>query len=63
MSTAPSDLPKNEAKAPALTCLEKVLDLSSYGAWNTFVPSASLTAPGHAETLAPELAALASRPG
>ncbi|KAF2962959.1 hypothetical protein GQX73_g10616 [Xylaria multiplex] len=89
MATAPSDLPKDEAKvvppipvptygaggvfavacsteirAPALTCLEKVLDLSSYSTWNTFVPSALLTAPGHVdESLPAELKALASRPG
>src|SRR5438552_1141362 len=49
--------------APALSCLEKVLDLSSYPAWNTFVPAATLKTPGHAEGLAPELHALASRPG
>ncbi|KAI0456849.1 hypothetical protein F5B21DRAFT_113077 [Xylaria acuta] len=72
MSTAPPDLPRDEAKCvapipvptygaggvfavacsttiagPALSCLEKVLDLSSYGAWNTFVPRASvIAAPG-----------------
>ncbi|KAI1748060.1 hypothetical protein F4782DRAFT_534777 [Xylaria castorea] len=91
MSTAPSDLPKDEAKCvapipvpthgaggvfavacstmiagPALSCLEKVMDLSSYGAWNTFVPSASLTTPGNNDSLpvAPEeLRDLASRPG
>ncbi|KAI3326823.1 hypothetical protein HD806DRAFT_488303 [Xylariaceae sp. AK1471] len=88
MATAPSDLPKNEAKcvapipvpthgpggvfsvacstvivAPALSCLEKVLDLSSYADWNAFVPTASITKPGHADGLAPELHALASRPG
>ncbi|KAI8944746.1 hypothetical protein F4801DRAFT_171939 [Xylaria longipes] len=90
MSTAPPDLPKDEAKCvapipvpthgaggifavacsttiagPALSCLEKVLDLSSYGAWNTFVPSASITTPGDSSLLpaVPELRDLASRPG
>jgi len=29
--------------APALLCVEKVLDLQSYTKWNTFVPSASVT--------------------
>ncbi|GAW17945.1 hypothetical protein ANO14919_074140 [Xylariales sp. No.14919] len=88
MSTAPPDLPTNEAKsvapipvptygaggifavacsteirAPALTCLEKVLDLPGYGTWNTFVPRAALTAPGHTPSDAPEVQALAARPG
>ncbi|KAI0197473.1 hypothetical protein F4808DRAFT_295222 [Astrocystis sublimbata] len=30
-------------QGPALSCLEKVLDLPNYGEWNTFVPSASIT--------------------
>ncbi|KAI0445340.1 hypothetical protein F4803DRAFT_571126 [Xylaria telfairii] len=90
MSTAPSSLPKDEAKcvAPipvpthgaggvfavacsttiagaALPCLEKVLDLPSYGAWNTFVPKASITSPGASHRLPStlELRDLASRPG
>ncbi|KAI0479747.1 hypothetical protein F4859DRAFT_477267 [Xylaria cf. heliscus] len=52
---------------PALSCLEKVLDLSSYGTWNTFVPAASITTPGDINLLLPssppELRDLASRPG
>ncbi|TRX88041.1 hypothetical protein FHL15_011043 [Xylaria flabelliformis] len=50
---------------PALSCLEKVLDLSSYGTWNTFVPSASLTTPGTTDELpvTSELRDIASRPG
>ncbi|KAI2630126.1 hypothetical protein GGS21DRAFT_217358 [Xylaria nigripes] len=34
--------------APAKAVLAKVLDLSSYEAWNTFVPSATLTSPSPA---------------
>jgi hypothetical protein len=56
--------------APALTVLEKVLDLSGYPAWNTFVPTASVTTPGtlnfteETQTkMTPELRALVSRPG
>ncbi|GAP83173.1 hypothetical protein SAMD00023353_0401810 [Rosellinia necatrix] len=59
---------------PALACLEKVLDLPGYGAWNTFVPTASVVAAASASPLPPspssdapapppELAALAARPG
>ncbi|KAI1126741.1 hypothetical protein F5Y10DRAFT_244238 [Nemania abortiva] len=51
---------------PALSCLEKVLDLSSYGSWNTFIPTASLTTPGPdqaLDTLSSEVRALAERPG
>ncbi|KAI1737564.1 hypothetical protein F4680DRAFT_428093 [Xylaria scruposa] len=50
---------------PALSCLEKVMDLSSYGTWNTFVPSASLTTPGNTSDLpvTSELRDIASRPG
>ncbi|KAI1165627.1 hypothetical protein F5B18DRAFT_610432 [Nemania serpens] len=53
---------------PALASLEKVLDLPSYGSWNTFVPTASLTAAGPSGTetetaLSPELRAIVSRPG
>ncbi|KAI0102811.1 hypothetical protein GGR51DRAFT_526278 [Nemania sp. FL0031] len=49
---------------PALLCLEKVLDLSSYPTWNTFIPTASLTTPGSIPpSLSPEVRALAERPG
>ncbi|KAI0406437.1 hypothetical protein F4802DRAFT_596130 [Xylaria palmicola] len=62
---------------PALACLERVLDLPGYGAWNTFVPRAALLAPGRAgeqgqgddddeggdDGLTPELRALIARPG
>ncbi|KAI0389848.1 hypothetical protein F5Y17DRAFT_447252 [Xylariaceae sp. FL0594] len=34
--------------APALACLEKVMDVSGYGAWNTFATSASVIAPAPA---------------
>ncbi|KAI1824606.1 hypothetical protein F4861DRAFT_505648 [Xylaria intraflava] len=49
--------------APALTCIEKVLDLPNYAAWNKFIPTATITAPGRAEALTPALRTLASRPG
>ncbi|KAI1112148.1 hypothetical protein F5Y14DRAFT_278876 [Nemania sp. NC0429] len=59
--------------APALASLEKVLDLSSYGSWNTFVPKASLLSAAtststststETETALPaELRAIVSRPG
>ncbi|KAI0903473.1 hypothetical protein F4823DRAFT_275193 [Ustulina deusta] len=54
-----------EIAGPALTCLAKVLDLPGYGTWNTFVPRASVTAPPSQPdaALAPEVQALASRPG
>ncbi|KAI1181782.1 hypothetical protein F5B17DRAFT_240377 [Nemania serpens] len=53
---------------PALASLEKVLDLPSYGSWNTFVPEASLVSVGPTMTesesaLPPELRAVVSRPG
>ncbi|KAI8633622.1 hypothetical protein F5Y19DRAFT_470863 [Xylariaceae sp. FL1651] len=92
MATAPSDLPKDEAKcvapipvpthgpggvfsvacsttiaAPPLACLEKVLDLSGYPEWNTFIPKASVASaaptPTGEDSLAPELQTLAARPG
>lgn len=50
----------------ALSSLEKVLDVSSYGAWNGFVPSASITSPGPSDRLpaSPDaLRDLASRQG
>jgi hypothetical protein len=34
--------------APALSCVEKVLDFPSYEKWNTFVPSASVIEPAPA---------------
>ncbi|KAI0521859.1 hypothetical protein F5B22DRAFT_506568 [Xylaria bambusicola] len=56
-----------ELAAPALQCLEKVLDLPHYGSWNTFIPRAEVLTSGPDDNasapLPPEVQALAARPG
>ncbi|KAI0429706.1 hypothetical protein F5Y09DRAFT_249451 [Xylaria sp. FL1042] len=54
--------------APALSVLEKVLDLSHYGSWNTFVPRASVISKDENirdgdEDEVPKVRELAARPG
>ncbi|KAI1438402.1 hypothetical protein GGR50DRAFT_691266 [Xylaria sp. CBS 124048] len=46
--------------APPKTCLEKVLDPSSYAAWNGFITSASLISPGRDADVPAELRGISS---